>query len=161
MRLYSNCDFIIMINKTIKKEIFVYGLSIIILIRMVWIISIFNPIIVPRPHSIIPVLLELISKEQLCTIMIYTFFRSLIAFAIALLIGSIIGVLSGLFNWFESLSIIPMLLLQGTPTIIWIVPVILIFHTGTVSVILISARVVLLVQHIAEELKTLKEHMIF
>lgn len=51
-----------------------------------------------------------------------------------------------------------MLLLQGTPTIIWIVPVILIFHTGTVSVILISALVVLpLVQsNIAEGVKNIK-----
>ncbi len=120
----------------------------------------FTDYLVPSPYKVLKEIFFLFIQERLDSIVFITIYRSFIAFVIAVLIGSIIGIISGLSGFLEKYFFIPTIILQGAPPLLWIVPVILLFNVGDVSVIVVSTLIVtpLVIINITEGVKGIDRH---
>lgn len=132
-------------GKTGKINSLIYTSSgFIFIIFIWWLVSlIYSSSIIPSPYTVLKNIPVFFITPKLFFNFIVTVARSLLAFSIAFVIGSVIGILSGLFDKFQKGFFFPSVILQGSPPILWIIPVTLLLGTGTISVIVVSALIVL------------------
>ena len=101
-----------------------------------------GPDLLPLPQDIFLRLGEMISSEGLLVHTWLTLSRSLLAALLALMVGFILGNYSGKKQNLEDLGSVPLLILQGTPPLVWTVPLVILLYSTRE---LIPAAVVFLV----------------
>jgi ABC-type nitrate/sulfonate/bicarbonate transport system ATPase subunit/ABC-type nitrate/sulfonate/bicarbonate transport system permease component len=116
------------------KKIFYY-LTGIILILGIWIISsfIFTPSIVPYPHDVFYKLFQMLFIPKTYFNLFITIYRTLLGFIMAFFLGTAIGLFTGSFKSVEKSFFIPVMLLQGAPPMLWVIPLMLILGTDGAS----------------------------
>jgi len=121
----------------VKRCLFSLGGLGIFLILWVLISLITDPFIVPLPWSILTELFQLLTQSHTWVQLAFTLMRVITGFTIAILIGTVGGMISGRVEWVEALMRTWILFLQGIPPILWAIPLILIFGTGGLSPVLV------------------------
>lgn len=86
---------------------------------------ILGPSLVPHPQDILTRMLELALGENLVVQGLLTWLRSLGASLGALFLGTLLGNLLGRSRRMEDLGLIPLTILQGTPPLVWTVPLVI------------------------------------
>lgn len=120
----------------------------------------FGEVFIPYPHNVLTEVKVLLLSNNFFVILYDSMYRAFAGFIIAVLAGSAAGLLSGSLRFIEKVFFIPVIVMQGTPPLLWIVPVILIFSVGDLSVIAVSALVVfpLVVLNVSEGVKSINTH---
>ncbi len=115
------------------------------LIILLWTILsfIFSEVIVPYPWLIIKKIFFLLLNTDIYSNLLITSLRTITGFLLAFIIGAFIGILTGSFKFIEKSFFIPVVLLQGAPPILWIIPLMLIFGTNGASPVAVVFFVVL------------------
>ncbi len=122
-----------------------YYLTGIFLILILWLFLSFylSNEIVPYPWEVIKNIFFTLLGIDIYKNLLITIIRSLIGFSLACITGTVIGIITGSFKSIEKTLFIPIVLLQGAPPILWIIPLMLIFGTGGTSPIAVVFFVVL------------------
>ena len=103
----------------------------------------FSPAIIPYPWNVIKHLIFLVFNSHIITHLLLTLLRTILGFLLALFFGIIIGLLTGTNSNAEKTIHFPLILLQGCPPLLWIVPLLLILGPGGLGPIVIVYLVVL------------------
>ncbi len=119
----------------IKTNNFLFYFLGLILILLLWLLlsAVFTPIIVPYPNSVFLKTIKLLEGCDIYINLFLTIIRTMIGFLFAFVTGTIIGIFTGSRKYFEKSFFIPVTLLQGAPTMLWIIPLILIAGTNGLS----------------------------
>ncbi len=126
------------------KNIIFYFLGILFIIFF-WVIlnMVFSESIVPSPlNTGIQIFKLFLDGETIYNLGI-TLSRTIIGFLLALTMGSVIGIILGLYKNAEKAFFIPVILLQGAPPLLWIIPLMLILGTDGSSPIAVVFFVVM------------------
>jgi len=94
---------------------------------------VFTTDIIPAPFSVFKNILFLLKDKFFLFNLLMTFVRSILGFLSALALGFIIGVLTGSIKAFEKSLFVPVMLLQGAPTVLWVIPLVLIIGVNGLS----------------------------
>ncbi|MBN2402456.1 MAG: ATP-binding cassette domain-containing protein [Spirochaetes bacterium] len=117
-----------------------YYTSGIILIATVWIImsEVFTESIIPYPHKVLLKLCQILMLPSTYINLAITIIRTLSGFALAFVIGTGIGIATGSILAIERIFFFPVIILQGAPPILWIIPLMLIVGTeGAAPVVVV------------------------
>ncbi|MBN1699958.1 MAG: ATP-binding cassette domain-containing protein [Spirochaetales bacterium] len=117
--------------------------------------------IVPYPDRVMKDFLAMLAEPAAFADLGLTVFRALSGFFAAMAAGTLAGILAARLSPVEHTSFIPVMLLQGSPPIIWIVPVMLILGTSGVSASAVAFLVTLplFITTIREGVKTIRTPM--
>src|SRR6056297_2177886 len=120
-----------------KKESFYYTLFSTLLIIGVWkIISLnYNPIILPAPEKAFYTIYEMMLTDSFWISLGYSFFRIITGYLLAMVIGTIIGIIMGLNQKADKLLRPVVSMLQTVPNISWILLAIIWFGLNSKIVI--------------------------
>lgn len=120
-----------------KKESFYYTLISTLLITAVWkIISLnYNPIILPAPEKAFYTIYEMMLTESFWVSLGYSFFRIITGYLLAMVIGTVIGIIMGLNQKADKLLRPVVSMLQTVPNISWILLAIIWFGLNSKIVI--------------------------
>ncbi|MBN2351496.1 MAG: ATP-binding cassette domain-containing protein [Spirochaetales bacterium] len=111
-----------------KIKIRVALLSGVIAILIAWCLLplLFGPSVVPYPWTAAARLAALMADGELFRHMLLTLVRTLAGFGLALIVGSVVGFLSGRYLLLEHALFVPVSVVQGAPPLLWIVPLVLV-----------------------------------
>jgi NitT/TauT family transport system permease protein len=117
----------------------------------------FGESIVPFPWTVFGRLVEFLSGGEIFVHMGLTLLRTLLGFALALFMGSAVGILSGRAAFLSRSIFVPVSVIQGAPPLLWIVPLVLILGSGGLAPVGVVFFVVLplAVISVQEGMKTL------
>jgi len=120
-----------------KKNNFYYTLSSVLLITAVWkLISLnYNPIILPAPEKAFYTIYKMMLTNSFWVSLSYSFFRVVSGYLLAMIIGTIIGVIIGLNQKADKLLRPAVSMLQTVPNISWILLAIIWFGLNSKIVI--------------------------
>ncbi|MBP7553524.1 MAG: ATP-binding cassette domain-containing protein [Spirochaetes bacterium] len=116
-------------NTKMKK--YLYACVGFLIITILWYSgsAIFTYKIIPFPHNVIINLAHILSTKDIYFDIFITLLRSLLGFTLAFVSGFVVGYLMGKFYFLEK-SLYPVIvLIQGAPPLIWVIPLILILGT--------------------------------
>lgn len=119
-----------------KKSRIISFLSLTLVI-VVWKISahlIDANIILPPPEEVVKSLLEIIKSKSFVTTLVNTLLRGIWGFAISFIIGTILGIVSGISKYFQSLIKPVLIIMRSTPVISVILIALIWFPTDFVPV---------------------------
>ena len=124
-------------NQNNKKNSFYYTLISILLIAIVWkIISLnYKPIILPAPEKAFYTVYEMMQTKSFWISLGYSFFRVFSGYLLAMVIGTIVGVVIGLNKKADKLLRPAVSMLQTVPNISWILLAIIWFGLNSKIVI--------------------------
>jgi len=124
-------------NQKNKKNPFYYTLISILLITAVWkIISLnYKPIILPAPEKAFYTIYEMMQTKSFWISLGYSFFRVFSGYLLAMIIGTIVGVVIGLNKKADKLLRPAVSMLQTVPNISWILLAIIWFGLNSKIVI--------------------------
>lgn len=105
--------------------------------------NVFSEAIIPDPVKTFIKISELLIKPDLYMEIGVTLLRSVAGFFAGLLVGSLIGIWIGYIRSFERILFIPIVILQGAPPLLWVVPLMLLVGTDGATPVLIVFFVVL------------------
>lgn len=97
--------------------------------------QLYGSLILPSPKETFIALFEMFHNQTIVNDMIITLKRALIGFGISLILGSVLGLLSGLFVTASIMSRPIVTILMGMPPIAWIVLAMIWFGMGDLTVI--------------------------
>ena len=144
-----------------KKNIIFYLLGIFFVISF-WLIlnRVFSESIVPSPLNTVIQIFKIIINGEIILNLGLTLLRTAIGFSLALIIGSVIGIISGLSKNLEKSFFVPVILLQGAPPLLWIIPLMLILGTDGSSPVAVVFFVVmpLVIINIQEGVKAISKN---
>jgi NitT/TauT family transport system permease protein len=134
-----------MINPVVPtraKKTALYGLGVFLLLTLWSAASLLTePYIIPSPwHTVIEVV-SLLSQGYAWKQILFSILRVAAGFSIALLAGLIVGIASGTNRNIETLLRPLVLIVQGMPPLLWIIPLILILGIGGLSPICVIALI--------------------
>lgn len=117
----------------------------------------FGSYIVPYPHQVLGRLFIKLREPALYGSLLLTFARSLLGFSLAFLTGTVIGILSGSVKSLEKSLFLPLSLLQGSPPLLWVVPLVLILETdgGAPIAIVFFVLLPLVIINVQEGMKSI------
>ena len=120
-----------------QKESFYYTLISALLITAVWkIISLnYNPIILPAPEKAFYTIYEMMLTESFWVSLGYSFFRIITGYLLAMVIGTVVGIVMGLNQKADKLLRPVVSMLQTVPNISWILLAIIWFGLNSKIVI--------------------------
>lgn len=104
-------------KKHLKVLITLFSLIVIIISWQVAANVIKSSLILPSPTSVFSTMLKLIFKSEFWEHFFYTMFRVFTSFAIALFLGGIIGVFSGLNPFIKQFFKLPLVIIKSTPVV--------------------------------------------
>lgn len=142
-----------------KKIIFYFSGIILIIILWTLLSFTFSDAIIPYPWLIIKKIFSLLLNFDIYKNLLITTLRTVSGFLLAFIIGGFIGISTGSIKSIEKSFFIPVVLLQGAPPILWIIPLMLIFGTNGASPIAVVFFVVLplVVINIQEGIKSISK----
>ena len=111
-----------------KVAYFTIGFLIIVIIWTILSYT-FSNIIVPYPWPVFKKTVDFLSSFYIYKHLALTILRTLFGFILALFVGTVLGIITGLFKQIEKSFFLPVVLLQGAPPILWVIPLMLILGT--------------------------------
>ncbi|UCF99816.1 MAG: ATP-binding cassette domain-containing protein [Spirochaetaceae bacterium] len=124
------------------KKIALYGLGALLLL-VLWSTASFlaGSYIIPSPFHTAVELISLLSQGYAWTQILISFLRVVAGFTLALVAGLSVGIASGINRDIETLFRPLVLIAQGTPPLLWIIPLILVLGIGHLSPITVIALI--------------------
>jgi NitT/TauT family transport system permease protein len=124
------------------KKINLYGLGILLLLAL-WGLASFlaGTYVIPSPWHTVIEAVSLLSQGYAWKQILFTVLRVAAGFSIAFTVGLAVGIASGVNRHVEILLRPLVLILQGTPPLLWIIPLILVLGIGGLSPISVIALI--------------------
>jgi len=134
-----------MINPVVStrgKKTTLYGLGALLLLAL-WSAASFvaEPYIIPSPWHTVVEVVSLLSQGYAWKQILISVLRVAAGFSLALLAGLVIGIVSGTNRNIETLLRPLVLIVQGMPPLLWIIPLILVLGIGSLSPICVIALI--------------------
>lgn len=95
----------------------------------------FTATVVPSPMKVLYRVWQLIFDRSIYSHLFISVGRAFAGFFLALLVGSVLGILSGLVRFFEDYFQFGIVFLQGTPVFLWVIPLTIMFYKMEIAVI--------------------------
>lgn len=141
----------------------IYQLIGFLILFVIWVSFsvLFSEIIVPYPWNVARELMHMLGDGSIYYHVFLTLVRTFFGFLLAFVVGFSIGILTGIFKGIEKSFFLPIVILQGAPPIIWIIPLMLILGTSGWSPIAVVYLVTLplVIINVQEGIKSISSRM--
>jgi ABC-type nitrate/sulfonate/bicarbonate transport system ATPase subunit/ABC-type nitrate/sulfonate/bicarbonate transport system permease component len=138
---------------------FLYYAAGIAIILIIWILmsAVFTSDIVPYPHLVFARLIKMFLEPGTYFNLLITISRTVFGFLLAFVLGTAAGVITGGIRAAEKTLFIPVMILQGAPPMLWIIPLMLILGTEGASpvAVVFFVTIPLVIINIQEGRKTI------
>ncbi|MCB1193278.1 MAG: ATP-binding cassette domain-containing protein [Leptospiraceae bacterium] len=122
---------------------------------------VFSETVVPYPWKVVKELILQLSDRSIYYHISITIIRTIFGFILAFVIGFAIGIITGSYKSIEKSFFLPVVILQGAPPIIWIIPLMLILGTEGWSPVAVVYLVTLplVIINVQEGMKSIPDTM--
>jgi NitT/TauT family transport system permease protein len=146
----------------VMKRLILYVTGILFIVIIWSILSfLFTNAIVPNPLKVVIHIPVLVLRNDLLSDLFITIMRAACGFLLAVAAGTMIGLLTGSILSAERILFVPVALIQASPPLLWIIPLILVIGTGgTAPTVLVFFVVLpLVIINIQEGMKSISSEL--